>query len=231
MKNIYVRNIVLFITLAIVSGSCEDDRRTMLFLGDSLTSGAGLDEKHAFPALVNQQIPEFRVLNQGRPGETTNGFLKNWENIEDDFPARADIVFIQLGANDLAQNGVAQSSVTNCINNMETILFRLERRFPQAKIVLMSSTKIDWSAVSQNVKDEKYDPEFNGYLSRIAAGYAIIAKNNGYSFVDLNRTVPMGNTLDGAHLSKSGHKVAAKVIMNFLRLLLAEDPLDSPKQN
>ena len=231
MKTIFTRNIIFFITLFYFFGSCSDNRPTLLFLGDSLTSGYGVKEKFAFPALIEQQLPEFRVLNQGRPGATTSSFLQNWEEIKDDFPSRADIVFIQLGANDLARNGVTQSTVTNCINNMETILFRLDRQFPKAKIVLMSSTKIDWSAVSQGVQDEKYNPEFNSYLSRIAAGYAIVAGDNGYSFVDLHRTVPLGNTLDGAHLNKNGHQVAAKVIVSFLRLLLAEDPLESPDQN
>jgi hypothetical protein len=37
--------------------------------------------------------------------------------------------------------------------------------------------------------------------------------------VDLHRLIPLGNTLDGAHLNEVGHTLTADVITRFLRPL------------
>ena len=54
-------------------------RPLVVFLGDSLTAGLGLDEDQAYPALVERELEEegmpVRVFNAGVSGDTTAGGL------------------------------------------------------------------------------------------------------------------------------------------------------------
>jgi lysophospholipase L1-like esterase len=210
--------ISLLITTLAFSG-CESNDKVILFLGDSLTAGDGISEEKTFAYLVGSRFDDYKSINQGRSGWTTEAYLRRWEEVENDFPSKADIVFIQLGANDLRVQGHQESTVSTCIANMRNILSKIEAHFPDAEIVLMSSTKIDVAHMDSKIRDAGFSFETNDFLSRIAAGYAIIAANNQFNFVDLHRLIPLGNTLDGAHLNEVGHKLAADVITKFLRQL------------
>ena len=52
---------------------------TILFLGDSLTAGLGVQEAQAYPALIQEKIRAqnlpFDVINAGLSGDTTAGGL------------------------------------------------------------------------------------------------------------------------------------------------------------
>ena len=54
--------------------------KTIVFLGDSLTAGFGLDVSEAYPALVQGKVDElglpFQVVNAGLSGDTTAGGLR-----------------------------------------------------------------------------------------------------------------------------------------------------------
>src|SRR4029450_11139797 len=53
--------------------------RVILFLGDSITAGYGLDPDQAFPALIQGKIDakvwNFKVVNAGQSGDTSAGGL------------------------------------------------------------------------------------------------------------------------------------------------------------
>jgi len=198
---------------------CSDNDKILLFLGDSLTSGEGEDPELTFPALVDRQFDGYRAISQGRPGWSTDTFLKKWDEVERDFPSHAEVVFIQLGTNDLMENGHEDATITNCINNMEMILQKVRYQFPEAEIVLMSSTIIDHAAMDGRFSEAGFGHITNTYLSRIAAGYSIIAAESDLNFIDLHRLVPLNNTIDGVHLKPTGHNIVANVIAKFLREL------------
>src|SRR5258708_33559313 len=54
--------------------------RVILFLGDSITAGYGLDPDQAFPALIQEKIDakswNFKVVNAEQSGDTSAGGLK-----------------------------------------------------------------------------------------------------------------------------------------------------------
>ncbi len=62
--------------------AAQDDAApgTILFLGDSLTAGFGIDPELAFPALIQERLRErgwpWRVTNGGVSGETSAGGLR-----------------------------------------------------------------------------------------------------------------------------------------------------------
>ena len=137
---------------------CSEQRRTLLFLGDSLTAGDGVDAQRTFTALVERQLHGFRSINQGRSGWSTEAYVNRWEEVEDDFPSSADVVFVQLGADDLRIDGHNNESISTCINNMQVILSRIRKHFPNAEIVIMSGTKVDLTVMSQQIKEAGFNP-------------------------------------------------------------------------
>lgn len=73
----------------------------VLFLGDSLTAGYGLDQSQAFPTLVSAALEErgldVEVVNAGVSGDTTSGGLARLDWLLRQDP---DVVMVALGAND-----------------------------------------------------------------------------------------------------------------------------------
>src|SRR5262245_63632302 len=55
------------------------DARRIVFLGDSLTAGLGLDEDQAYPAVIERELAEagtqVHVINAGVSGDTSAGGL------------------------------------------------------------------------------------------------------------------------------------------------------------
>ena len=75
---------------------------TILFFGDSLTAGYGLDNpENAFPGLIQKMIDSlqlnYTVVNAGISGETTSGGKNRLDWI---LETDIDIFVLELGAND-----------------------------------------------------------------------------------------------------------------------------------
>src|SRR4051794_21037986 len=75
--------------------------KTILFLGNSLTAGYGVELAESFPSLIQQKIDSlnlpYRVINAGVSGETSAG-----GNARIDWILRqpVDVFVLELGAND-----------------------------------------------------------------------------------------------------------------------------------
>jgi acyl-CoA thioesterase I len=110
-------------------------RRTLLFVGTSITAGLGLDPAVAWVSLVQQKIDSaglpFRVTNAGVSGETSAGALHriDWLLGQDPLPA---LVMIETGAND-GLRGQLPDSVRA---NLEAMLQRIEAVRPQPVVVV-----------------------------------------------------------------------------------------------
>src|SRR5258707_11235309 len=77
--------------------------RTLVFFGDSLTAGYGLDDPstEAYPALVQKKIDAahlpWHVVNAGLSGETTSGGLRRVDWV---LRQPVDLFVLTLGGND-----------------------------------------------------------------------------------------------------------------------------------
>ncbi|MCY4351574.1 MAG: GDSL-type esterase/lipase family protein, partial [Gemmatimonadetes bacterium] len=97
----------------------EEDRKAILFLGDSLTAGYGLDKTQAFPALIQAKIDSlgwaFDVVNGGLSGETSAGGLRrvNWL-----LRRKIDVLVLALGGND----GLRGIPTTDMEQNLQGII-------------------------------------------------------------------------------------------------------------
>ena len=91
--------VLLILWLAGGLGAAET--KTVIFFGDSLTAGYGVDPDEAYPALIQKKIDAdglpWRVVNAGLSGETTAGGLRRLDWI---LRQRVDIFVLELGGND-----------------------------------------------------------------------------------------------------------------------------------
>jgi acyl-CoA thioesterase I len=73
----------------------------VVFLGDSLTAGYGLDEGQAYPARVSERLAArgtpIRMINAGVSGDTTAGGLARIDWLLRQHP---DVMVVGLGGND-----------------------------------------------------------------------------------------------------------------------------------
>jgi len=124
--------LIFFHTILTVQAD-EQNPPTILFLGDSLTAGFGLETDLAYPALVEAKIMEAglsaTVVNAGLSGETSAGGLRrvNWL-----LRREIDVLFLALGAND-ALRGLDPAQTTE---NLRAICTRVRARYPETQLIL-----------------------------------------------------------------------------------------------
>ena len=74
----------------------------IVFLGDSLTAGLGLDPKHSFPSLIQERLKrqgyDYAVVNAGVSGDTSAGALRrlDWALSQ----GQPKVLLVALGGND-----------------------------------------------------------------------------------------------------------------------------------
>src|SRR5215216_6655025 len=100
--------------------AAADSRRTVLFLGTSLTVGLGLDPDSAYPQLIQRKIDAnslpYQVVNAGVSGETSAGLLRRLDWV---LQRPADVVVVETGAND-GLRGIPVEAVRSSISDVLT---------------------------------------------------------------------------------------------------------------
>jgi acyl-CoA thioesterase-1 len=127
------RLLLLLCLIAAHAAAAAAAPRTLVFFGDSLTAGYGVDPDEAFPALIQKKIDEagrsWRVVNAGLSGETTAGGLRRLDWV---LRQPVDLMVIELGAND----GLRGLKPEMTRANLQAIIDRIRARQPQAVVVL-----------------------------------------------------------------------------------------------
>jgi len=202
--------LVSLFSLAIAAVSLRaDEPRTVVFFGDSLTAGYGLDDPatEAYPALIQEKITAeklpWRVVNAGLSGETSAGGLRRVDWI---LRQPADVFVLALGANDgLRGIDPAVSTV-----NLQGIVDRVRAKYPAAKIVLVGMQ------MPPNFGEE--------YTRAFAAMYPALAAKNHLVLVPFLLEGVGGhselNQPDGIHPTAQGAAVAAQNVWKVLEPLL-----------
>ncbi|MFT6793286.1 MAG: acyl-CoA thioesterase-1 [Rubritalea sp.] len=111
----------------------EITKRRIVFLGDSITAGFGLEKSTAYPALIQelakQQGLTWKCINAGLSGDTTNGGARRVKLL---VRRPLDLIIIALGGND-GLRGIAPA-VTQ--ENLLEIIVTIQKQQPKAKIIL-----------------------------------------------------------------------------------------------
>lgn len=118
----------------VTSDDQETPRKRILFFGNSLTAGYGLENTdEAFPGLIQQKIDSlnlpYQVINAGLSGETTAG---GNERIDWLLKQQIDVFVLELGAND----GLRGLPVDETYDNLQSIINKVKSAWPDCKIVL-----------------------------------------------------------------------------------------------
>jgi acyl-CoA thioesterase-1 len=93
----------------------------VVFLGDSLTAGYGLEEAQAFPALLGVELAAegtpVRVVNAGISGDTSTGGLARLSWV---LKQKPDVLVVELGANDALRGQPVAVTEANLRKIIET---------------------------------------------------------------------------------------------------------------
>lgn len=182
----------------------------VVFLGDSLTAGLGLNEDEAYPAVIERELRKegtpVRVINAGVSGDTTAGGLSRLSWLLGQHP---DIVVVALGAND----GMRALPVEETEKNLREIVRRT--RASGVRVLLLGMR------IPPN-----YGPD---YIEKFEAMYPRIAEDLGVPLVPFLLEDVGGvrtlNQADGIHPTAEGQEILAKNVLPYLEETLVE--LDS----
>lgn len=176
---------------------------TILFLGDSLTEGLGVQKQNAYPQLVQNLMKKelkknIKVINGGVSGSTTSDALSRLKWYMRKNP---NIVFIALGAND----GLRGLNLNQSRKNLEDIIIFAQKK--QAKVLLAGML------LPPNY-GPKYSENFKKMYEEIKEKYKL--KTMPFLLKDV-AGVQKYNQADGIHPNTQGHKIIAKNVYEFLK--------------
>lgn len=204
--NPFLLLLILFLGWFSLFGTAGAQQR-ILFFGDSITAGYGVEDGQAFPELIQQKVDSmgwnFRVVNAGLSGETTAGGLRRVDWI---LRQPFDLFVLELGAND-GLRGIDPASTRK---NLQGIIEKVEAGRPDARIILAGMQ------VPPNLGPE-YTAQFRQIYPDLAREYELdlipflLEQVGGEE--DLNQS-------DGIHPNARGHRVIAETVWEYLLPLL-----------
>ncbi len=194
-----------------LSGSHKDsiktDTKQILFFGNSLTAGYGLDEEQSFPALIQQRIDSlgllFTVINAGLSGETTSGGKNRIDWI---LKQKVDIFVLELGANDVLRG----LDLKETESNLRDILNKVRTANPEVKLVLAGM--------------EAPPNMGNDYTKRFAAIFPKLAREYNAALIPFLlqnvATIPSLNLADGKHPNAEGQYIVRENVWKVLKQVM-----------
>jgi len=182
--------------------------KTILFFGDSLTAGFGLEDSNdAYPTVIQTTIDsldlDYVVVNSGLSGETTSGGLGriNWV-----LNQKVDVFVLELGAND----GLRGISLAETRENLQAIIVAVRKKYPEIPIILAGMQ------LPPNLGQE-YTKEFKSIFEDLA-------KKNVLEIIPFLLKdvggIPELNQDDGIHPNVEGQKIVANNVWVVLEPLL-----------
>jgi acyl-CoA thioesterase I len=186
-------------------------KKVILFFGNSITAGYGLEVTDYFTTLIQQRIDslgyKYEVVNAGVSGETTaSGSNRvNWV-IE---KQAVDVFVLELGAND----GLRGLPVRETRKNLELIIDRVREVHPEVKIILAGMM------VPPSMGSE-YSKEFRSIFPEIAR-----KKNTYFIPFILNNVggIDSLNQEDGIHPNAAGEKIVMENVWEILVKVMDEE--------
>ncbi|MEX8546642.1 MAG: arylesterase [Mucilaginibacter sp.] len=181
-------------------------QKSILFFGNSLTAGYGLDDPQndAFPSVIQQTIDSlklpYKVVNGGLSGETSSDGKNriNWL-----LRQPVDVFVLELGAND----GLRGIPVAETEANLQAIIDQVKAKYPKAKLVMTGM---------------QVPPNMGGtYASDFGKVFPRLAKKNNMALVPFLLENVAGNRdlnqRDGIHPTAKGAKIVAQNVWQVLK--------------
>ena len=229
-KPIFNIMVILFVTTVFVFSSCKnektqkketatemvvkeedsavkEDKKVVMFYGNSLTAGYRLEESESFPSLIEDIIDSlnlnYSVVNAGLSGDTSYDGLKRLDWV---LNTKVDVFILELGANDMLRG----LPLKNTRQNLSNIVDKVKTKYPEAKIGICAMMG------APNMGAD--------YVTEFEKIYKDIANNGNATLIPFFLDGVAGNPdlllQDGKHPNAEGQKVAAKNIWNSLQKML-----------
>ncbi|AZQ63589.1 arylesterase [Flammeovirga pectinis] len=186
----------------------KDSRKVIIFYGNSLTAGYGLEKEQSYPSIIQTtydslNIP-YKCINAGLSGETTAGGKNRIDWVLNQ--NKPDIFVLSLGGNDALRGLDPKSSKQNLIDIIDIV----KAKNPNCKILLAG-------IVPPPNMGEKYFNEFKLIFPQVSK------EKNTFLLPFLLKGVAGNETLnqkDGIHPNIEGTKIVASTVMTALKPLL-----------
>ncbi len=184
-----------------------DNNRSIVFFGNSITAGYGLDLTEAFPARIQEKLDSmnahYKVVNAGVSGETSAGGNSRIDWI---LKQPVDIFVLELGGND----GLRGIPIEETRKNLQSIIDKVKAKNPQVKIVLAGMQ------IPPNMG--------KSYTTSFKTMYPELAKKNNASLIPFILEgvggIPKLNLQDGIHPTAEGHRILAENVWKILQPLI-----------
>ncbi len=181
--------------------------KTILFFGNSLTAGYGLETEESFPSLIQDKLDslnlDYEVINAGLSGETTSGGKNRLEWV---LNQKVDVFVLELGAND----GLRGVPLSETRTNLQTIIDMVRLKNEDTEIILAGMM------IPPNM-GEDYTTEFRTIFPELAAQNEIQLIPFLLEGVAGN---PVLNLEDGIHPTAEGQKIVANNVWVILKNIL-----------
>lgn len=188
----------------------KEETKVILFFGNSLTAGYGLEPSQAFPALIQERIDSlglpYKVVNAGVSGETSAGGKSRIDWL---LKKPVDIFVLELGAND----GLRGIDPENTYTNLRTIIQKVRAKNPEAQIVL-AGMQLPPSM------GQKYTREFGEVFTRLKKDENLILIPFLLEGVG---GIPELNQNDGIHPTVEGQKILAENVWRALEPIVKQE--------
>jgi acyl-CoA thioesterase-1 len=190
-----------FLFFFLVFNEAAFSATNILFLGDSLSEGQGVDENQSFPRLVERNLKaknhDVIITNGGVSGSTSASGLSRlkWH-----LKKKTDIMVLELGANDGLRGLVLANTKKNLI---EIIQFAKKNK---VKVLLLGLLM---------------PPNYGkNYTEEFALMYKSIASSEKIPFLPFALDKVAGkaelNLADGIHPNPKGHELIATLVTEFV---------------
>lgn len=182
----------------------QDDKRTMAFVGDSITATGEWQE----------WFPDDEIINFGVAGYTTDDVIASLDDVIESVP---DEILMLIGTNDLG----LRYSVEHLVRNVETVLVELRRELPGARMLVQSILP----------RTEEFAPlitdaniHLRQFSSTVRAQYLDLWPALATSSGALNELF----TEDGLHLNSAGYEAWLEELRPGLERLRELPPMSRP---
>lgn len=185
----------------------QNKQKIILFFGNSLTAGMGLEVEEAFPALIQKKLDSaslnYKVINAGLSGETTASGKNRLSWL---LKQKIDVFVLELGAND----GLRGIPLDETRRNLQNMINKVKEHNPEITIVLAGMQ------IPPNMGID--------YTKDFQAIFPDLAQKNGLALIPFLLKdvagIPELNQPDGIHPTVEGQIIVADNVWEVLRKTL-----------
>lgn len=185
------------------NNNIDSQEGVILFFGNSITAGMGLDTNEAFPAIIERKIDSldlpYTVINAGLSGETTASGKNRLDWV---LNQKVDVFVLELGAND----GLRGLPLEETRKNLQDIIAKVREKNPGVKIILAGME------IPPNL-----GPEYTSGFRKI---FSDLAKEKNVHLIPFLLEGVAGdpalNQEDGIHPTAEGYEIVAKNVWEVL---------------